>query len=82
MISKTENCEYSFMIADLMVSLDLLEEQSKKYILYINYGESVLVWSEEWDLQFLQEGIKATKGNWTFYALYDLMELIRVEEIK
>ena len=81
MISKTENCEYSFMIADLMVTLDSLEEQSKKYNLYISQGEYKFTWDNGWDLQFLQEGIKASRDGRVFYVLYDLMELIEIEVV-
>lgn len=81
MISKTENCEYSFMIADLMVTLDSLEEQSKKYNLYISQGEYKFTWDNSWDLQFLQEGIKASRDGRVFYVLYDLMELIEIEVV-
>ena len=74
MISKVDNNEYSFMIADFMVTLDSLDT----YGLHIRVGEYDFNFDETYDLQFMQEGIRAEKDGRINYLLYELMELFQL----
>lgn len=73
-IRKMNDNEYSFIVADLMVTLDSLKE----YILHIRVGEYDFNFDETYDLVFMQEGIRASKDGRINYLLYELMELIQV----
>ena len=73
-IRKMNDNEYSFIVADLMVTLDSLDE----YVLHIRVGEYDFYFDESYDLVFMQEGIRASKDGRINYLLYELMELIQV----
>lgn len=76
MIYKAEDCEYTVLIADLMVTLDSL----KKFTLKIWVGSKDLPFKfdETSDLQFLQEGIKVETEDRIIYIFYDTIDSIQV----
>lgn len=76
MIRKCDDCEYAVLIADLMVTLDKLDE----FLLKIWTGgkELAFIFDDEHDLTFLQEGIKAEKDNRVNYIFYDQIDNIMV----
>ena len=76
MIRKCDDCEYSVLIADLMVTLD----RADQFILKIWTGgkELAFIFDDEHTLTFLQEGIKAEKGNRVNYIFYDTIDNIMV----
>ena len=75
MIDKVNDCEYSFMIADLMVMLSGLD----KYVVKIWVGsELAFKYSDEWDILFIQEGMKFKRDNRVSYIPYDIIVNIQV----
>lgn len=76
MISKCEDCEYSILIADLMVTLD----SADVFVLKIWMGgkELPFIFDDEHDICFLQEGIRAEKGTRVNYIFYDTIDNIQV----
>ena len=76
MIRKCDDCEYTVLIADLMVTLDKLDDFILK--IWIGGKELAFIFDEEHDLIFLQEGIKAEKDNRVNYIFYDQIDNIMV----
>ena len=83
-IKKCEDCEYSVLIADLMVTLDSMDV----FLLKIWTGgkELPFEFTEEHELVFLQEGIRTQRTTELFgesrtsvgYIFYDTIDNIQV----
>ena len=76
MIQKCEDCEYSILIADLMVTLDSADEFVMK--VWIGGKEIPFIFDDEHTITFLQEGIKAEKKNRVNYIFYDSIDNVMV----
>lgn len=76
MIYKHEDCEYSITIADLMVTLDKLEQF--KLEIWLRGTELPYPLTSNWDFEFMQESIKCTRGSQIIYVLYDEIVAIKV----
>lgn len=80
MIKKCDDCEYSIVIADLMVTLDQMEKYTLK--IWTTGKELAFEYTEEHTLTFLQEAIKTeriSKYSHTIgYVLYDTIDSILI----
>ncbi len=76
MISKMNDNEYSFIIADLMVTLDGLKDFVVKF--WICGRELPFIFDEESDFCFMQEGIRIEKDNRVNYIFYDSIDNVQV----
>ena len=80
MISVCDDCEYSTLVADLILKLN--EYDKFKLNIWVNNTELPFVFNQTWDFHFLQEGIRVSKHDVVIYILYDLISLIDVRRIK
>ena len=76
MISKCDDCEYTFTIADLMVTLSELEHFFVQF--WINSVEIPVTVFDDADIKFLQESIRVDDGSKIQYILYDMITHIEV----
>lgn len=76
MIYKAEDCEYTILIADLMVTLDSLDEFIIK--LWIGSKDLPFKFDNTSDFHFLQEGIRVETDNRINYIFYDTIDSIQV----
>lgn len=76
MISKCDDCEYTFTIADLMVTLSELEHFFVQF--WINNVEIPVTVFDDADIKFLQESIRVDDGSKIQYILYDMITHIEV----
>ena len=76
MISLCDDCEYTILIADLIETLASM----KKFVLriWIGSNELPLMFNHEYDVKFLQEGIRIQKNNVVEYIFYDVITEVRV----
>lgn len=80
MISVCDDCEYTTLIADVIVQLDKLDKFNVQ--VWVSNTELPFCFNESWDYHFLQEGIRISKYGNTFYIFYDLISLIEVRSRK
>ena len=75
-IHKQDDCEYTFLIADLMTTLSFAD----KFVCKIWTGgkELPFIFDDEHTMLFLQEGIRASKGNRINYVLYDTIDNVQI----
>ena len=76
MISVCQDCEYTVLIADLIETLSAMD----KFVLRIWIGNNELpfLFNHEYDIKFLQEGIRIQKMNVVEYIFYDVITELRV----
>lgn len=75
-IYKKEGCDYSVMIADLMITLDSLKKFIVKF--WIGTVEVPYEYEEDSDFEFLQEGIKITTDGKSTYLWYDTITTMEI----
>ena len=77
MIAKCEDCEYTITIADLMVTLDMLDKFELK--IWITGSDLPFEYSEKDDFKFLQESLKIVSDSVVEYVFYDIIQLVRIK---
>lgn len=79
MISVEDECEYTTLIADLI--LQLSEIHDFKISFWIGDNVPVTANSKDNTFHFLQEGIRISGINIVAYVWYDTITMIKVEKI-
>ena len=75
-VMKVDDCDYAFVIADLMVLLDGLD----RFVLKIwkNSEPTPVKFDENVCMTFLQEGVRFDRNNSIVYIFYDSIDSIEV----
>lgn len=80
MISVCDECEYSTLIADLIVFLGNLKKFKMR--IWVSHSELPFTFNEMWEFHFLQEGMRASNSDKTLYLCYDLISLVELYEVE
>ena len=77
MISKCDDCEYTILIAELMVTLSKLDKFT--LMIWVNTSELPFIYSDEHDIKFLQEGIMIVTSSMIDFLFYDIITNVRIK---
>lgn len=76
MISKLEENEYTYLIADLMITLDQADEFVVKF--WISGNDLPFSFTDRADFCFMQEGVRIEVDGRVNYLFYDNIDNIQV----
>lgn len=83
MISVCDDCEYTVIIADLIITLSDLEKKEPHLFtlkIWSSGRELPFEFENHCDFNFLQEGIRIEDGRAVMYIYYDTIEYVRVDK--
>ena len=83
MISVCDDCEFTVLIADVIITLSELEKREPHLFtlkIWCNGRDLPFNFENHCDFNFLQEGIRIEDGRAVMYIWYDTIEYIRVDK--
>ena len=83
MIEVCDECDYVILIADLIATLGVMNNDNQRFCLKIwcNNVELPFEFDSDCYFNFLQEGLRVEDKNHIHYLYYDVMEHIRVDKL-